>query len=191
VRIKKGPDKSQLEQAILTGMHGAPILKREERQRLLGQFRERVIMALTFSQIAEPGTYPEIKRAMDHPKAKRLIISRKANLSEAADYILLARKRKLSFTTVDLPEFIGPVGLVVAADEAVDIEEIFVPDRTERLLVAGVPRMVIAARGQGLCKDCLDLLEQVAPEEVQNYRRLSVLEKLAGARCPCKEKQDL
>lgn len=186
MKNKKGPGKDVLEQTLLIGIHGVPELKREERQRLLGQFRERVIKVLTFKQIAEPGIYAEIKDAVAHPQARRLIISRKADLSGAAKYIRLARRQNMAFTTVDLPEFKGPVGLVVAADEAVDAANIEVADRTERLLAAGVPREVIEARGQTLCKACLDLLQRVAPEEVVNYRKEGVLSRLLGKKCPCK-----
>lgn len=185
VRGNKLTEKTSLEQKLLTGLYGTPELKREERRHLLGQFRERVIKALTFKQIAEPGTYSEITEAITHPKARRLIISRKANLASAAEYIRLARDYSLSFATVDLPDFKGPVGLVVAADEAVDEEEIFVPSREERMLALGVPQALIDARGQSVCPDCLNLLKQVAPEELSNYRKLSLLDRLLGNKCPC------
>lgn len=185
MRGKRITDKSPLEQKILMGIHGAPLLKWEERQYLLGQFRERVIKVLTFQQIIEPGTYPEIEKAIAHPKARRLLVSRRADLDSATEYIRLARKHGLSFVTVDMPEYKGPVGLVVAAADAVDVEEISVPDRTERLLALGLPKAVIEARGQGLCRNCMDLLKDVAPEEVGNYRTLTLLDRLLGRQCPC------
>lgn len=188
MRSKNFSDKSALEQALLTGLRGTPELKREERSYFLGQYRERVIQVLTFQQVAEPGTYPETKKAITHPKATRLLISRKANLSAAAEYIGLARKYGLSFTTIDRPEFKGSVGLVVAADEAVDQEEITVPDRTQRLLSQGIPVEVIQARGRGLCRGCMELLRQNAPEEVGNYRKLNFIDRIVGNQCPCKKK---
>lgn len=185
MRGNKLTDKTPLEQKLLTGIHGVPQLKREERQHLLGQFRERVIKVLTFAQVVEPGTYAEIQEAMTHPKARRLLISRRADLSAAAEYISLARRRGLSFATVDLPEFRGPIALVVAATEAVDVEDITVPDRTQRLLAAGIPLAVIKARGQALCKPCLDLLAAAAPEELVNYKKQTLLNRLLGNQCPC------
>jgi uncharacterized protein YueI len=185
---EKFTDRSPLEQKILAGIHGTPELKREERRRLLGQFRERVIRVLTLSQIAEPGTYPEITNAIAHPMARRLIISRKADITAAAEYIRLARKHQLSFTTVDLPDFKGPIGLVVAADIAVDQEEITVPNRVERLQLAGIPQPVIDAKGRGLCKACMEKLRRVDPAELDNYHRISLLDRLVGNKCPCKTK---
>lgn len=184
----KNKKKSPLEQTILKGIHGTPQLRREEHKYYLGQFRERVLRVLTFAQIAEPAVYREIEEAVVHPKARRLLISRRADLAGAAKYIRLARDRGLPFATVDLPEYRGPVGLVVVAAEAVDVEEVSVPDRTQRLLAAGVPLEVIEAQGQGLCKACLDLLKEVAPDEARNYRKLSLLDRLQGNNCPCKKK---
>mgnify|MGYP000907437740 CR=1 FL=1 len=179
-------NKSSLEQALLAGIYGPPELKKEERQYFLGQFRERIIKVLTFEQIAEPGTYPEIREAMAHPLARRLIISRRAILPASNEYLHLARKHNLDFTTVDSPEYKGPIGLVVAAEQAIDAEEITIPSRKDRLLAAGVPLAVIDATGQGLCKACLDLLYKKAPQEIKNYRRANLLDRLLGHQCPCK-----
>lgn len=178
--------KSALEQAVLAGIYGPPELKKEERQYFLGQFRERVIKVLTFEQIAEPGTYPEIREAMVHPLARRLIISRRAILPASNEYLHLAREYNLAYTTVDGPEYKGPVGLVVAADEAVDAKEITILSRRERLLAAGIPEAVVEATGKSLCKSCLELLEKKAPQEVKNYRRENFFDRLLGNQCPCK-----
>lgn len=179
--------KSSLEKAVLAGIYGPPELKKAERQYYLGQFRERVIRVLTFEQIAEPDTYPEIREAMAHPLARRLIISRRAILPASNEYLHLARLLDLAFTTVDSPEYKGPVGLVVAADEAADVKEITVPSRRERLLAAGVPEAVIEAVGQSLCKPCLELLTEKAPQEVKNYRKENIIDRLLGTQCPCKK----
>jgi uncharacterized protein YueI len=182
---KKGfSEKSSLEKTLIAEIYGPPELRRREKQVLLGQFRERVIKALTFEQIVEPGTYPEIQQAMNHPQAKKLIISRKADLAAAADYIKLARQRSLSFSTIDQPDFHGNVGLIVAAQDAVDVADIFVQTRAEKLLMLGIPEEVINSPGQHLCEKCRSLLEQRAPEELVNYPARKWYCVLAG-KCPC------
>ncbi len=119
-------DRSELEEMIARGIQGDPELKKDERRKYLGEFRERVLKALTFEQIAEPGTYPEIREAMKDERAKKLIISQQADLNEAREYIQLARKRGLKFTVVDNPEYTGNIGLVVVSDKAVDVKDIMV-----------------------------------------------------------------
>ncbi|MTI93991.1 MAG: DUF1694 domain-containing protein [Firmicutes bacterium] len=177
--------KDPLEQTLLVGMHGTPELKKEERRRFLGQFRERVIKALTFDQISEPGTYPEVEAAIADPAAAKLIISRRADIKAAAEYIRLARQHQLSFTTVDSSDLAGPVGLVVAAESAVDREQVLVPSRVERLEQLGLPRALIDAKGQPVCKKCIQLLREKAPEELSNYRTYNLLDKLSGKKCIC------
>lgn len=185
MKDEKFGNKSILERAVLAGIYGPPELKREERRYYLGQFRERVIKVLTFEQITEPGIYPEIQEAMAHPLAKKVLISRRAAMAAKA-YVHLARKHHLEFTTVDNPDYIGPVGLVVAAVKAVDEGAITVPSRRERLLALGIPEEIIDSPGQKLCKACMDLLREKAPEEAKRYRRENFIDRFLGNDCPCK-----
>ncbi len=181
--------KSELEQKLIAGIHGAPEIKKEEKKRFLGEFRERIIKALTLEQVHEEGTYPEILDAIRCPKAKQLIISRKVDLDYARDYINLARQEGLAFTTVDDPDFKGPIALIISADEAVDIEEIHVKSREERLRSKGIPEAIINAKGKYLCRDCFELLEKIAPEEAAGFRQPTFWERLMGKRCvSCDEK---
>ncbi|ACB86389.1 YueI family protein [Natranaerobius thermophilus] len=176
--------KSKLEQKLFTGIHGTPELKKTEKKKHLGEFRERVIKALTFDQVHEEGTYPEIKEAIRHPKARHLIISRKVDLNYARDYINLARHEGLSFTTVDDPDFEGPVALIVVSDEAVNEDDIYVQSRSDKLKELGVSEKIInTSRGSLLCLDCYQELAEKAPDEVEYYNKLSFLDKLLGKKC--------
>lgn len=177
-------EKSLLEQTLLIGQNGPLQLRKEERNQFLGEFRERVLKALTFAQIEEEGTYPEILAALKDSRAKKLIISRKADLSAAAEYIALAKEQNVSFTTVDSPDFKGEIGLVVVSDEAVDVPDISVENRKDRLQKIGIPEKLIAAVGKPICSDCMRLLQEKAPEEVKRYRLIGFWEKVAGQKCP-------
>lgn len=178
--------KSALKQVLHTGMHGPFQLRKKERHQHLGQFRERILKALTFEQIEEKGTYPEIGAALRDPRAKRLLISRQADLNAASEYIRLAREHGILFTTVDSPKYSGELGLIVVATEAVDVEDITVPSRREKLLSLGVPPALIDAVGEKICPRCFQLLEERAPGEVINYQRQSLFDRLLGSKCPCK-----
>lgn len=163
--------------------HGPAESRPWERARFLGQLRERVLKALTFAQVEEEGVYPEILEAIRDPRARKLIISRDADLYAAREYIRLARENDLSFTTVDSPWFTGNIGLVVASDRAVDEPEIMVKSRAERLRELGVPESVISARGKPLCPSCYKLLQRLAPGEAQNYTPISWVDRLLGRSC--------
>ncbi len=183
---KQWSSKPELEQQLMAGIHGTPELKKEERDRHLGEFKERIIKALTIQQVHEEGTYPEILDAIRHPQARRLIISRQVDLDYARDYIQLARLEGLAFTTVDNPDFKGDVGLIVVSDDAVDEGDIYVPNRKERLLAQGLSESLIDARGEYICGQCIKELKTKAPEELAHYKKLSFIDKLLGKKCtPC------
>lgn len=175
--------KSKLRKALISGIHGPPRLKREEKRHFLGEFRERVIKALTLSQIHEEGTYDEILEAIRHPRAKKLKVIRDADLEYAGEYIQLAREEGLSFSTVDSPEHKGSIGLVVVSDSAVNVEDIMVESRKDKLKEKGVPVEIIDAIGEKLCGSCFKILSEKAPEETGDYEKLNLIDRFLGKRC--------
>ncbi|HHY09549.1 MAG TPA: YueI family protein [Firmicutes bacterium] len=112
-------NKDELEKALLVGIHGAPELRRAERRRFLGFFRERVIEAVTFSQLKGKGLQAMSKAVLD-PRAVELVIHQDAR-QDAMPLMIQARKKGLDFTIVSNPDFIGKVAVVLVAADAVDI----------------------------------------------------------------------
>ncbi len=112
-------ENSELEEKVKQGIYGEPEIKKEEKNRYLGEFRERVIHYLSHDQVLEEGTYPEIEEALKDKRAHTLVVDRKIELKYAHDYIKLARENNIRFKRVDSPDFKGNVGLVVVSDKAV------------------------------------------------------------------------
>ncbi len=183
--LQKWSGKSKLEKTLQAGARGPFQLRRKERQHHLGEFRERLIRALTVEQVEGNGTYPEILEAMSHPRASKLVVSRAVELTAASEYIREAREKGLSFTTVDSPSFKGELGLVVAADDAVNEAEIAVPSRKKKLKAKGLPEELIEAVGESLCNRCYELIRERAPEELANYKKQGFFDRLFGSKCPC------
>ncbi len=185
-------DESALERNTRFALDGPPELKAGEKRRYLGNFRERILKTLTFEQILEKGTYPEIEEALKDKRARKLVISRKVDLNVARDYIELARQNGLTFATVDSPQFIGDIGLVVVADDAVDVEDIVVESRTERLKKLGIPEELINAVGERLCPRCYQIISEKAPEEKERYKAMSFIDRLIGTKCTgCSERSSV
>jgi len=176
--------KSHLEKTLSAGMWGKPQIKREEKRKHLGEFRERVIKALTIDQIQEEGFYPEILESIKDPRAYKLVISSRADLSKARDYILMAHKNGLSFTTVDSPSYRGEIGLVVVSDRAVDEENIMVETPQEKYRKLGLPEELLEAEDGKVCSQCYQLIKEKAPEELDGYTPLGWWDKFSGVRCP-------
>lgn len=179
--------KSLLDQALAAG-RGDMDLYREERDRFLGELRERVIKVLTYQEALEPQVYPEIEKALKDPRAKKLVAQSKIPIEKLEKYLKIAQKHGIPFVAVNSPDFEGETGLVVASDTAVDVKEIFVPTRKQRLLEAGVPEKIIDAVGKPLCSDCMAMLQEKAPDEAANYKTLGFLDRMMGEECMgCKE----
>lgn len=180
-----GGEKSKLEEKVMEGVYGKKELKKSERNRFLGEFKERVLRYLTYDQVLEPGTYPEILDAIRNPEAKKLIIDRGVDLKAANDYVKLASQNNLLFKRVDSPDFKGDVALIVVSDHAVDISNRKVLSRVERLKDKGISDKIIENPGAKLCKKCWNILAEKAPEELDNYKKISIMDKITGHKCLC------
>lgn len=175
--------KNELEKIISAGFQGTLEIKKEERNLHLGQFKERVLKALTLEQVEERVIYPEIRKVLAEERVSKLIINAKASAEAEERYRAEAKKFAVPFLSISSPEFKGPVGLVVVSDEAVDCPEIKVVSREERLLKKGIPLEIIKGVGQKLCPKCYQKLINQAPEEEENYQVINWWEKLLGEKC--------
>lgn len=180
-------EKSRLEEKVIEGVYGKKEIKKEERNLFLGEYLERVISYLSHKQVIEKGIYPEIFEAIKHPEAKKLIIDRNVDLSAANEYIKLASENGLLFKRVDSPDFKGDVALVVVSDHAVDIKKREVLTRADSLQARGISDKIIENVGAKLCNDCYRQLEEKAPAELINYRKLNLIDRLLGIECICKD----
>lgn len=181
-KIKNFASKDKLDQYLASGK-GMADFKKEEKSLFLGEFRERVLKALTIAQLQEEGTYDEVEQAIRDPRAFKLLINRKADLKKAAEYIRIAKAASIQFTTVDSDSIQGTLGLVVASKEAVDVEDIYVEDRKKRLKRLGLPESIIDNPGKKLCKKCYEKVRELAPEEMKNYKTLTLSDRLLGVKC--------
>jgi len=116
----KKEGKSKLEKKVMEGIYGEPELKKEEKNRFLGQFKERVISFLTYKQVMEKGINNKILTAIKDPEAAKIVIDRDVDIDYARDYIELARENNLKFKRIDSPDFIGDIALVIVSNHAVD-----------------------------------------------------------------------
>lgn len=176
-------EKSELEKKVMHGIHGTPELKKDEKNRYLGEFQERVICFLEYDQVVEPGIYPEVLDAIRRPESEKLVIARKVSINRAQDYVDLARENDLTFKRVDSPEHKGDIALIVASDRAVDVKKRKISDRKDKLQKLGIPDSIINNVGGRLCPKCWDELEEKAPEELINYKKASWIERLLGTKC--------
>lgn len=112
------------------GMRDA-VTKQGERCHYLGELRERILRALDLRQVKSEKIYPEILDAIKDPRASHVYIHHAVPVKLGSRYEKPARQRGLNVTYVCDQTFKGSLGLVVASDDAVDVENIAVREPEE------------------------------------------------------------
>lgn len=163
---------------------------RLERNKYLGEFKERVIVALTIEEVNERAIYSEVEDAIKRKDAKRLVISREIDIKKAMKYILLAKKYNKPCKKIDKLNLVGEVGLVVVADDKVREQDSnpIVKSKLERIREKGFPDIYFEAQGKEISKYYMNIIKENFPDLAKDYKQISFFEKLFGAKCPIMEK---
>ncbi|WP_409273269.1 YueI family protein [Neobacillus sp. SCS-31] len=119
-------NKPTVDDVLKQGIHGPKEIKPGERRRFLGTIRERILVALTRSQVYEPGTYPEVEQHMKGYPDAHLYLNGTIAYKEFSKYLKTANENNIEYTIVANQEHDTDIGLVLACSYAVDKEEIFI-----------------------------------------------------------------
>ena len=161
-----------------------------EKNIYLGEYKERVIAALTFSQVKEKGIYPEIEDALGDKAAKKLLISRELGFDYSKKYIEISKRKNIPYKLVDSIVNTGEIGLVVASDDAIEnpLDNPIVKTAKEKFKEAGLPDIYFEALEKSICDFHMDIIKKEMPEYEKKYKELNFLDKLFGAKCPICQK---
>ncbi len=128
--------KPTIDDYLENGIYGQKQTKPDERRKFLGTLRERIVIALTQSQVREKGIYKEVQDQLKkHPDAK-LLLNGNMSYTFLSKYIKLADTYHVSFSMVTNKEIETDIGLVLAYDHAIDQEEIYVKKKSEKVMEA-------------------------------------------------------
>lgn len=160
-----------------------------EKNFFLGEYKERVLGALTKSQIVEDDVYPEIISLMEDSRAFMLKFSRDLDLKKLKPYIQAAEKIGLKYQLVDGINYIGDIGLVIVSKEALEeqAEDIVIRDMDQDFIDAGLGEVVSKSRGKSICSKHYKEIENKLPNYINEFKKINLLGKLIGTKCPiCK-----
>lgn len=118
--------RDEIKLALEYAIKGPPEFKPDEKVKYLGQLRERVILALTKDQVKEPIIYDEVRKAISDQRSSILILNGDVGVKNVLKYEDIAQAAGKSYTTIHDPDLKGNLGLVVASEDPVDIEDIYV-----------------------------------------------------------------
>lgn len=118
--------KSNVDDYLQQGIHGAKEIKPEERKKFLGTIRERVEFALTQTQIRENKVYQEIQDACKKHTDLHMYLNGHVNYRFLSKYVKLASTTNIEYTIVNNKDYNSDLGLVLAFDHAIDKEDIYI-----------------------------------------------------------------
>ena len=117
---------NDLEKYVQYGVIGTPEIKADEKKVWLGEFRERVVFALTYGQIYQEEAIKVIKEKCKDERVQKIIIENSVRLDIAEEFMDLSKEFKKDYKTVDMGDAKGKIALVLANDDAVDEENVLV-----------------------------------------------------------------
>jgi len=124
-----------LDDYLNKGVFGEKEIKKEEKLRFLGTFRERVIAVLTNAQVRETFVYKEIEDLMKKHKGAKLLLNGEIHYDDLSKYIRIANKHNIPFSIYNHQEYTTDIGLVLAYDYAIDKKDIFIEGKNKNKLV--------------------------------------------------------
>ena len=162
-----------------------------EKNLFLGEYKERVIKALTFEEIKEKGIYYEIEKALEDKDVDKMVISRHADFNDIKKYIEIAKQKRVPYKMIDNLACVGQIALVVVAKDAIvheDGDEIVVTSKLEKCHLKHLPDVYFEAMESAVCDFHLDIIKKEMPEYAKNYKELTFMDKLFGSKCPICQK---
>jgi uncharacterized protein YueI len=118
--------KTTVDEVLQQGIYGPLETKPDERRKFLGTLRERIVLALTKSQVGESTVYPQVEQHMKKKPQSHLFLNGNMNYEALSKYVKLATKYKIEHTIVTNKEHDSEIGLVLAMDHAIDKEDIYI-----------------------------------------------------------------
>jgi len=162
-----------------------------EKNLFLGEYKERIIKALTFDEIREKGIYYEIEKALENKEVAKMVISRHANFDDIKKYIEIAKRKKIPYKMIDNLLYEGQIALVVVAKDAItheDGDEIVVTSKLETCHIKHLPDVYYEAMESAICDFHMNIINKEMPEYAKNYKNLTFMDKLLGSKCPICQK---
>lgn len=165
-----------------------------QKKNYLGEYRERVILALKIDQLVEDEIYLEVIEAMKNDHAKFLKLRRDVGLKYLKPYIKEAERLEFRYELIDGLDYLGNIGLVVVSDKALDNEkdELVVRDMDKDFLDAGLGYEFSKNQNKSICNECYLKVEDKLPSYLNKFKKLNIIDKLLGTSCPvCRDRKKL
>ncbi|RLL42029.1 DUF1694 domain-containing protein [Oceanobacillus piezotolerans] len=116
---------------LTEGIYGTRLPKEEERQKYLGTYRERIVLALTVGQVMTDKGIKALEAAMKDNREAKLIMNGHVASRFMKEEKALAQKYNIPYTIITNEDIETEIGAVLAYDYAIDKEEIFLKEEKQ------------------------------------------------------------
>ncbi|VWL84780.1 DUF1694 domain-containing protein [Oceanivirga miroungae] len=162
-----------------------------EKNSFLGIYRERVILVLTKEEVEEKIIYEEVINAIKDKRASLMSMSRSVDLKFLKKYMKLAEDNGINCKLVDAISFVGDVGLVISADDAInDNSDVVIPSIKERLKEANLSDSFYDAINTKISKKHYKEIQEKCPSILRYYSEMSSIARFFGVKDIIDEKGD-
>ncbi|SDJ89817.1 YueI family protein [Natronincola ferrireducens] len=175
--------KNELERTIEFALKGTPQIKPEEKKKWLGEFRERIILGLTMEDARKPEALSAVRKGLQDPMGEMLIVNNNIPMDIMINYMKLAKEMDKEYKSIATNEK-EAMGVVVASRSAVEREDVIFE-------IKELPEKFKHIKHKELCSDCYTELQQLEPEAIKGFKKLSFLDKMMGLYCgACRRDED-
>lgn len=115
-------NKDQLEEYIRYGVSGVPVLKKEEKKKFLGEFKERVVLAVESEHLKNNDSFEIIEEMIQKKMVNKIIVNSSLNSQFRGICMKLAKEYHKSFKLVNGETTIA---IILASNTAQDEEVIY------------------------------------------------------------------
>ncbi|QGH33045.1 DUF1694 domain-containing protein [Gracilibacillus salitolerans] len=123
--------KKDVDDYLQEGIYGAKEINPDEKRKYLGTFRERVVLALTKSQVRGEKGLAEMENVMRQFPHTTVLMNGNMSLRFFKPYRELANKHHITYTYVSNREAESDYGLILATKTAVDKEDILLAEEIQ------------------------------------------------------------
>ncbi len=115
-------NKDQLEEYIKYGVSGVPVLKREEKKKFLGEFKERVILAIENQYLKNNECFEKIEEVIQKKSVNKIIVNSSLNSQLRGKCMKLAKQYHKDFKLINGET---TMAIILASNTAQEVEEIY------------------------------------------------------------------
>lgn len=162
-----------------------------EKNNYLGIYKERIILALTKEEVEENFIYVEVSEALKDKRACLLSLSRDIELKFLKKYMKLAEENDINCKLVDAISFVGNIGLVISANDAIkNNNDIVVKSIKERIKESNLQESFYDAINTKISKKNYNKIKEKCPSILPYYSEMSSFARFFGIKDVIDEKGD-